>query len=320
MSNGYFLADTNSLVYAYRAGGTDLLDMYLDTAKEQDRKFAITKTVEREIEKGPLGKDLLQYFADKQIPVLSAPETEQKLRTGQITRISAGEVSMLEVATQESAANRVTRIWSDDQYFDSPQIMRNHPDVHRSMSAQLLDEMFEQKFIGVAEHQTFRAGYQAQLVFIDSQRLSTFRYDFSSPDIDAPNSRGMKLGGGSAAVVGAAVEAYQWNETLGQANTFRNTLGNNTAADEVLLRQSASSTSALAGGAMGTGLAAGLGLGSGGTFVLVTAEAYFVSAVADKAVTMWQHEKIYTQEDAGVEWKFNGQQWLSDGVRGISVS
>jgi hypothetical protein len=30
MSNGYFLADTNSLVYAYRAGGSELLDTYLD--------------------------------------------------------------------------------------------------------------------------------------------------------------------------------------------------------------------------------------------------------------------------------------------------
>ena len=70
----------------------------------------------------------------------------------------------------------------------------------------------------------------------------------------------------------------------------------------------ASSTSAFAGAAMGTGLAAGLGFGSGGTFALVTAEAYFFSAVADKAVTMWQDKKIYTQTDRNdVQWEFNGK-------------
>ena len=68
MKNGYFLADTNSLVYAYRAGGTGLLDEYINIADSQQRKFAITKMVEIEIEKGPLGKELLQYLADRYIP------------------------------------------------------------------------------------------------------------------------------------------------------------------------------------------------------------------------------------------------------------
>ena len=135
MSNGYFLADTNSLVYAYRAGGPKLLDTYLDSAEEQDRKFVITETVRGEIEKGPVGKELLQYLADKNVPVLSAPDTEQRLRAGTLSSKSAGEVSMLEVSAREQGAGRITRIWSDDKYFDSPQIMRDHPDVHRTMSA-----------------------------------------------------------------------------------------------------------------------------------------------------------------------------------------
>jgi hypothetical protein len=120
---------------------------------------------------------------------------------------------------------------------------------------------------------------------------------------------------GGAVVLDVAVEAYQWKQTLNQANTFSSTLGNETAAKEVLLRQGASSTGGAAGAAIGTGVAVGLGLGSGGTFTLVAAEAYFISKVADKAVTMWQHEKIYTQEEAGVKWKFNGTQWLSEDVR-----
>ena len=35
MSNGYFLADTNSLVYAYRAGGTKLLDEHINESFER---------------------------------------------------------------------------------------------------------------------------------------------------------------------------------------------------------------------------------------------------------------------------------------------
>ncbi len=85
MSNGYFLADTNSLVYAYRAGGTKLLDEYIRIADGQQREFAITETVSKEIKDGPLRADLGKYLADRQIPVLSAPDTEQRLRAGTLS-------------------------------------------------------------------------------------------------------------------------------------------------------------------------------------------------------------------------------------------
>ena len=134
MSNGYVLADTNSVVYAYRAGGPDLLDQYIKLATESDRQFAITETVRQEVKKGPLGEELLRYLADRNVPVISAPRTEQQLTAGAVSPKSAGEVSMLEVATKESEAGRVTRIWSDDKYFDSDQIMRGRPDAHRTMS------------------------------------------------------------------------------------------------------------------------------------------------------------------------------------------
>jgi hypothetical protein len=35
MSNGYFLADTNSLVYAYSAGDNELLDEHINDAIER---------------------------------------------------------------------------------------------------------------------------------------------------------------------------------------------------------------------------------------------------------------------------------------------
>jgi hypothetical protein len=40
---------------------------------------------------------------------------------------------MLEIAKQEGEAGRATRIWSDDKYFDSPQIANQNPDAHRTM-------------------------------------------------------------------------------------------------------------------------------------------------------------------------------------------
>ncbi len=123
------------------------------------------------------------------------------------------------------------------------------------------------------------------------------------------------VGAGGAVVLGAAVEAYQWNETLGNANTFRNTLGNDTAANEALARQTASSTSGIVGGVVGTGAAATLGLGTGGTFALVAADAYFFSAAADKAVTLWQQDKIYQQTSDGVKWEFKGNDWVREDLR-----
>ena len=188
MSNGYFLADANTLAYAYRAGGPELLDLYSDIAEEEGRKLAITKIVESEIEKGPLGKDILQYFADRDITVLSAPDTEQRLRNGLIPSKSSGEVSMLEIAAQEHAQGRTTRIWADDKYFDSTQIMGRNPGAKRTMSAALLDEAYEQQFIDAADYTRFREGYQTQGAFIDSARLNSFRYSDLSPDttIDAP--------------------------------------------------------------------------------------------------------------------------------------
>ena len=166
MSNGYFLADTNSLVYACHAGGSRLLDTYLDAAEEQDRRFAITETVRQEIKKGPLGEDLLRYLAEREVPVLSSPETEQRLRAGTLSAKSAGEVSMLEVAQRESEAGRVTRIWSDDKYFDSEQIMRGQPIDFVQISYNVLDRDVEERIlplarergIGVIVNRPFREG------------------------------------------------------------------------------------------------------------------------------------------------------------------
>ena len=322
MSNGYFLADTNSLVFTYRAGGPELLDAYLDAAKEQNRKFAITETVRDEIRQGPLKAELGQYLAERNIPILSATNTEQRLRAGSLSPKSAGEVSMLEVAARESDAGRITRIWSDDKYFDSEQIMRQHPDAHRTMSAELLDEIYEQKYINAAEHQRFRAGYAAQGAFIDSPRINAFRYDFSSPEPVVPASqlhdtpaRINKLGTTAGVALYAATEAYAWNETRQHANVFEQTMHNETAARDAYVQQSTQSTAGIAGLATGSATAAALELGSGGTFLLVAGEGYLFSKAADHGMQWWQNDKIYSQTDQGVQWQFNGGQWVRHDLR-----
>lgn len=309
MSNGYFLADTNSLVYAYRAGGPELLDTYLDAAKEQDRKFAITETVLDEIDEGPLKAELGQYLADRNIPILSAPETEQRLRAGTLSPKSAGEVSMLEVAAKEQEAGRITRIWSDDKYFDSPQIMRNHPDVHRSMSAELLDETYEQRFIGKSEYKAFRDGYESQADFRpgESPRLNTFRHDLPSPEIDAPHRvRPAHIQAGRAlGIAGLALEAYDGVDSVRTASRLRSE-GNATAAESELIHFGARSVGGWAGAGIGmaAGAAAGVETGPG---LLVTGAIGGVAGVfAGDKIAAWNDNRgIYNQDLGGKTWVYD---------------
>jgi len=319
MSNGYFLADTNSLVYAYQAGGPDLLDEYRKVAGAQQRDFAITETVRKEIKDGPLKAELGQYLADKGIPIISAPDTEQRVRAGTLSSKSAGDLSMLEVAAKESEAGRVTRIWSDDKYFDSDQIMRKRPDAHRTMSAALLDEAYEQKFISADDHQRFRSGYMAQQVFIDSERLRAFRYDFSAPEIDAPHRPRMK-GLGLGLATEAGITAYEWNDTRQRAQVFQDTLHNDTAARDAYMRQSAQTGGALVGTAVGGVTATAVGAGTGGTALLVAGEGYLFGKVAEHTVELWQKNRVYNITSEGVDWQFNGKQWIREDLRADLVN
>ena len=323
MSNGYLLADTNSLVFAYRAGGIDLLDEFRKIAAGQQRDFAITQRVLREIDSGPLRQELLQYIADRNITVLSAPLTEQMIEAGKISPVSAGEASMLEVATREQEAGRITRIWADDKYFDSDQIMRMHPDTHRVMSAELLDELFEQGFIDRADHLRFREGYEAQGVFKDSDRLNAFRYDFRAPAVEAasvdaphgPITRG--IAGGVLAE--AALTAYEWNETRRQADVFRDTLRNEGAAQDAYARQGAQTVGSGVGVVAGGLVATTASLGTGGTFALVTADAYLFSKAAERGVELWQQHRIHNVESDGVKWSYEGSHWAREDLRGDLV-
>ncbi len=314
MRNGYFLADTNSLVYAYRAGGSDLLDEYLNIADAEKRTLAITERVFKEIYDGPLKGELLPYIADRNIIILPNPRTQELIDAGKITTTSAGEYSMLEIAENEGTAGRATRIWADDVFFDSPQLIRKNPDAHRSMSHELLDEAYDQKFIDAVDYERYRAGYTTQQVFIDSQRLNGFRHDFSSRDIDTPH--GARLRGAAAGIaIEAAITAHEWDETRQRAQVFRDTLRNDTAATDAYLRQGAQTGGALVGTAAGSATAVALGTGTGGTALLVAGEGYLFGKAAERGVELWQQHEIRNVTSEGVDWSFNGRQWIRGDLR-----
>jgi hypothetical protein len=309
MSNGYFLADANSLVYGYRAGGPGLLDQHIKLAAEGDRQFAITETVLDEIDEGPLKVDLGQYIADRNIPILSAPETEQRLRAGTLSSKSAGEVSMLEVAAKEQEAGRITRIWSDDKYFDSPQIMRNHPDVHRSMSAELLDESYEQRFIGNSEYKAFRDGYEAQADFRPgkSPRLNTFQYDLPSPEIDAPHrvSPAHIQAGRALGVAGLALEVYDGADSVRTAHRLAGE-GNRTGAESELIHFGARTVGGWTGAGIGMATGAALGVESGPGLLVTGAIGGVAGVFAGDKIAAWNDNRgIYNQELGGKTWTYD---------------
>jgi hypothetical protein len=125
-----------------------------------------------------------------------------------------------------------------------------------------------------------------------------------------------RLGVRAGIALEAGLLAYEWRDTHERARIFRDTLGNATAADEAYARQTGQTAGALAGAVAGASTAAALGTGSGGALALVVAEGYLFSKAADRAVTMWQNDKIYTQTDRdGVEWAFNGRKWIRDDLR-----
>jgi hypothetical protein len=190
MSDGYLVVDTNTLVYAYRAGGEEILEKYRKMADAQQRELAITETVRGELERGPLSEELLEYMARRRIEVLPSPKTEGEVRADPTKAKNAGERSMLEVAGREYELGRITRIWADDKYFDSPQIMPEHPGAKRTMSSALLDEAYEQGYIDATEYQKFRAGYEAQADFRPGQspRLNKFSHTFPELDPAMPGS------------------------------------------------------------------------------------------------------------------------------------
>jgi hypothetical protein len=110
---GTILADTNSLKYAFLAGGTALLDAYKAAAAARDLTFAVTDQVVEEIGRGPQAAELADWINSRSVRIVTT-DTAEAVRTGMLARDNAGEKSMLEVAEKGIANGERTGIWSDD--------------------------------------------------------------------------------------------------------------------------------------------------------------------------------------------------------------
>jgi hypothetical protein len=99
VSIGTLLADATSLVFAYRAGGIDLLNAYVADAAKLGLTVAITDRVAAEIADGPLSPLLGEWIWDHHI-VVKPTRTNAALLSGHLGPENAGEKSMLEFAEQ----------------------------------------------------------------------------------------------------------------------------------------------------------------------------------------------------------------------------
>ncbi|QWP77435.1 type II toxin-antitoxin system VapC family toxin [Lysobacter sp. K5869] len=335
----YFLADTSSLVYAYRAGGPQLLDTYRKLARAGEYEFAITKTVETEIENGPLRHELGRYIAERNIKILATPETELQLNAAtdplEHARLSknAGERSLIEIAASEQAQGRNTVIWSDDRHFASPQIrrqlQRDLPSLETKTTAELLDQSHRDEFITQAEYQQHVKSYLTNKDFQDSPRLRAFDPTLSGlPELaegeaslrappgqrgaasmqlligEVPRNTLIRSGGLLTTGADLAVSAQRAAELLEQDNP--------TAARSEATHAAARNLGGWVGGASAASL-----VGTSGyvPVAVVMADAMLMSKAFDKAVELKENRDITHQTDKqGVAWAFDGNNWVRDGL------
>lgn len=335
MATSYFLADTSSLIYAYRAGGPQLLDTYRDVLEAEGYKLVISKTVRDEIFAGPLELEFRQYISDQEIRTLSAPETEKNLLSDP-TKFSknAGERSLLEIATREHAEGRNVVIWSDDKHFASPQIQRQLqqelPGLQTKTTAELLDQSFRDNFISEAEYQQHLAGYRTQSVFQESPRLNSFDPSLSGAAADlaegdvslrAPNGqRGfastelligesprhtlLRSGGLLATGIDVSLSARRVADQLDQNNS--------TAAQSEAQHAVARNAGGWIGGASVGVIATAASTGPGVVgFIVIGGAAVAGSHVGEHVADVLDSYKTFKQTDRdGVHWQSNGRQWV----------
>ncbi|MET4728848.1 hypothetical protein ABIE09_002660 [Lysobacter enzymogenes] len=336
----YFLADTSSLIYAYRAGGPQLLDTYRKLARAGEYEFAITKTVETEIENGPLRHELGRYITERNIKILATPETELQLNAAtdplEHAKLSknAGERSLIEIAASEQAQGRNTVIWSDDRHFASPQIrrqlQRDLPSLETRTTAELLDQSYRDEFITQAEYQQHVKSYLTNKDFQDSPRLRAFDPTLSGIPAELaegeaslrapPGQRGaasmqlligeiprntlIRSGGLLTTGADLAVSAQRAADLLEQDNP--------TAARSEATHAAARNVGGWVGGASAASL-----VGTSGyvPVAVVMADAMLMSKAFDKAVDLKENRDITHQTDnRGVAWAFNGNNWVRDGL------
>ena len=140
---------------------------------------------------------------------------------------------------------------------------------------------------------------------------SPARAPIPEPADPYPRLRGFNAG----LAIESAITAYEWNDTRQRAQVFQNTLHNDTAAVDAVVRQGAQTAGMVAGTVAAGATATALNVGSGGTAALVVGEAYLFGKVAEHGVEAWQKHRVYNVESEGVNWTFSGAQWIRKDLR-----
>jgi hypothetical protein len=317
MNQGYLLADANSLAYAYRAGGTNLLDVYYELAKKEHRLLAITETVEDEIRSGPRGPDILKHLADRTVPIIPTPQTEQQLDAGRLPRKNAGEHSMTEVAAREHAQGRSTAVWSDDKFFASAQELQKAPGIRPTKSAEMLDRAFQKGAIahdvaGEVQYRKYIEAYRALPAIRSSTRLNAFEPPAPGLRVRAAEASAADVAaiGGRAVVAGAvAVEAY----TAGRQALRLLDQGNVTGAQSEILHFGARNLGMAGAAALGARAGAALG-GVPGLVIGGAVSGMAGAVVGDKLLDAADQARIYHQRGSdGNAWHLDerpGHGWM----------
>jgi hypothetical protein len=316
MNQGYLLADGNSLAYAYRTGGTKLLDIYYDLASKEHRLLAITETVRKELKPGPRGSELLKYIADKHIPIIPAPETERSLRAGAASK-NAGEHSMTEVAAREHAQGRSTAVWSDDKFFASAQELQKAPGIRPTNSAEMLDHAFQKGAIahdvaGEVQYRKYIEAYRALPAIRSSTRLNAFEPPAPGLRVRAAEASAADVAafGGRAVVAGAvAVETY----TAGRQALRLLDQGNVTGAQSEILHFGARNLGMAGAAALGARAGAAFG-GVPGLVIGGAVNGVAGAVVGDKLLDAADQARIYHQRGSdGNAWHLDerpGHGWM----------
>ncbi len=337
----YVLADTNSLVFAYKAGGTDLLDLYRKLAKTQGYQLAISGIVFLEIEKGPLGAELTDYIVSREVNLVESPITDfelaqaidDKVEFDRVTK-NAGERSLIEIAARENAEGRGVMIWSDDGYFASPQIRRQMerdlPNLKLSATASFFDHSHRLGLITEAEYKQHVSAYLSLKPFQDSPRLRAFDPALTGIPLDppdgAPSVRGPEGQRGfasgdllvgespqhtllrSAGLAMSGVDAIPSVQRIATHLDQDNPAAARSEARHTVARNAGGWIGGASAGAVATAAASGPGAVG---FIVIGGAAMAGAKVGDHVATVLDSYEVFQQQDRdGVQWRSDGRQWV----------
>lgn len=203
-----------------------------------------------------------------------------------------------------AVTQRVRQGWEEQQgwHRDLPQNLRNNPNIAAETQLRLLDERRQLK---VADGILPQVEGIATIDELVRPGAAPARAVIAEPMLPGLH-RAATLAG--ASTLGLAASAYDASETGQRVSTLL-AQDNPLAAQSALTHYAARGAGGWVGGAV-TGFAVGWGSGPA-VIGFVAVGAVAGSQIGENVATWWDNKQIYEQKDSqGVEWEFDGRQWL----------